>query len=59
MKQLYQIDLSYACAGIITDNDVVTETAPIFIWMKQKHLNEIKKWVINKRGKITKVKQWN
>lgn len=57
MKELYQITLSYACAGIIVDNDTITETAPIFNWMKNKHINEIKKWVINKKGKITKIEK--
>lgn len=60
MKELYQIDISYACAGIIVEDDVIIDAAPIFNWMKKKHLNEIKKWVINKGGKITKIEyKWN
>lgn len=55
MKEIYQIDLSYACAGIIVEDDIIVDSAPIFNWAKRKHINEIKKWVINKRGKITKI----
>jgi hypothetical protein len=56
MKELYQITLSYACAGIIVENDIVKETAPIFHWMKGKNINEVKSWVNKKSGTIIKVK---
>ena len=55
MKEIYQTDLSYACAGIIVEDDIIVDSAPIFSWAKRKHMNKIKKWVINKGGKITKI----
>ena len=55
MKELYQITLPYACAGIIIENNIVVKAAPIFNWMKGKNLNEIKRWVNNKKGTIIKV----
>lgn len=29
-KELWQIDSGYACAGVITENGKIIETAPIF-----------------------------
>ena len=55
MEELYQITLSYACAGITIKNEVVVKTAPIFGWMKGKHTSEIKKWISNKKGTIIKI----
>jgi len=55
MEELYQITLSYACAGIIITNDIVVKTAPIFNWMKGKQLNQIKNWVYNKKGTVIKI----
>jgi hypothetical protein len=52
---LYQIKLSYTCAGIGIENNVVTYTAPIFSWMKGKKLDEIERWVKNKNGTINKI----
>jgi hypothetical protein len=54
-KDLYRIILPYACAGIILQNNVVTDTAPIFKWMKGKTLQEVENWVSNKKGTIQKV----
>ena len=55
MQELYQIKLSYACAGIIVQNNTVIRTAPIFSWMTGKNLNQIKTWVYNKKGTIYKI----
>ena len=41
---LYQIDTGYACGGIVVDNGIVTEAAPIFKWMLHKSFDEIKEW---------------
>jgi len=54
-KELYQIILSYACAGIIVENDIVIKTAPIFSWMIGKSLIEVQAWVYKKNGVINKV----
>lgn len=55
MKELYQITLSYACAGIVLENQIVTKTAPIFNWMKGKNIDQVKNWVDKKQGKIIKI----
>jgi len=55
MKEYYQIILSYACAGIITENDIVIKTAPIFNWMIGKNIVYVKTWVYKKNGVINKI----
>lgn len=55
MKEIYQITLSYACAGIILKDNIVIKTAPIFHWMKGKTLEQVKIWVYNKKGTILKI----
>lgn len=55
MRILYQITLSYACAGIIVLNNVVIESAPIFNWMIGKNMVDICIWLAKKRGKLVKV----
>ena len=49
---LYQIDVGYACAGVVTHGDVVSESAPIFKWMIGKELKTVVTWVKNKGGTI-------
>jgi hypothetical protein len=49
---LYQIDVGYACAGIVIEEGVVTVTAPIFTWMIGKGLPYIEQWVKSKGGTI-------
>lgn len=60
---LLQIDLPYACGGIVVegklekDEDLgfmkVTEAAPIFKWMIGKDLTYVTQWVKSKGGKVT------
>lgn len=51
MKELWWIDTGFACGGIILQNDLVVETAPIF-----------RKWFLGKSRiestKILKNKRW-
>jgi hypothetical protein len=54
-EELYQITLSYACGGVVIQNNLVIRTAPIFNWMLGKDLNEIKNWVCKKKGQINKI----
>ena len=56
MDKLYQITLSYCCAGIIVENNIVKKTAPIFKWMIGKNLLFIESWVDKKAGKIIRCK---
>jgi hypothetical protein len=53
--ELYQIDIGHAVAGIVVSCGVVTESAPIFSWMKNKTLDSIKIWVQKKHGTIVPV----
>jgi len=41
---LFQLDTGYACAGIVVEDNVCTEAAPIFRWMIGKQLEEIMAW---------------
>ena len=55
--KFYQIILSYAVFGIITDEQgIITKTAPIGNWMVGKHLNKIKDWLQIKKGNIIEVR---
>lgn len=51
----YWIGLKYATFGIRTENNIVKESAPIGKWMVGKNLEEIKKWVVKKQGKIIRI----
>lgn len=52
--KLYQVDTGYACAGVVVENDIVMETAPIFKWMIGKDWSSVSKW--KKIVKIEEVK---
>jgi len=52
---LYQIDLPHMCAGIIINNDIIIEAAPILKWTIGKSLNDIQKWVHKKNGTLNKI----
>lgn len=54
--ELWQIDIGYACAGIIADSDrIVVSAAPIFKWMIGKSVSEIERWVKSKKGTLRNV----
>ncbi len=57
---LYQVDVGYACAGIVCEGDTVdtmkvVEAAPIYKWMVGKPFLKVMEWVNWKEGKIVKV----
>lgn len=52
---MYYISLSYATFGIETKDNIITEAAPIAKWMIGKHIHEIEKWVLSKKGTILKI----
>lgn len=57
MRQLFQIDIGYACGGIAVEDGIVSVTPPIFKWMKGKSIQTVSEWVIGlKKGKIVEVK---
>lgn len=57
MKQWYRIELSYATFGILVDDDVVIETAPIGKWMRWMNLKSVEAWVKSKKGTIAPLVQ--
>lgn len=54
--ELHQIILSYACFGILVQNDIVITAPPIARWMEGKHLDTIDLWVKAKHGSINLIK---
>jgi len=54
-ERLFQIDVGYACFGIVSKDNVVINTAPIASWMKGKTLIEIKPWLIKKKAKVVEI----
>ena len=54
-EQLYWINLSYACFGIIVKNNKVVETAPIGKWMIKKDISFIVNWIKKKKGEIKNI----
>lgn len=53
--QWYHVNVSYACYGIGVKDDIVTYAPPIAKWMRGKRFREVKKWLRNKNGKLTKI----
>ncbi len=54
---LYQITLSYACFGIVVEDGIVVEAAPIGGWMVGKRISYITAWVIKKWGMLKQVEE--
>jgi hypothetical protein len=52
MIELYQVELSYACYGIVVVDGVVTEAPPIARWMIGKTVQKILWWVLGKIGSM-------
>ena len=48
---LIQIDLPYACFGIVVRHGKVIDAAPIGNWMVGKLWKDIKPWIAKKNGK--------
>jgi hypothetical protein len=55
MMEHYQIDVGYACFGVLLRDNVVVDVAPIGKWMIGKSFVQVEKWVASKNGKIIKV----
>jgi len=52
MIELYQVELSYACYGIVVVDGVVTDAPPIARWMIGKTVQKILWWVLGKIGSM-------
>lgn len=48
MRKCYQVDVGYACAGVVVDGERVVEAAPIFKWMVGKSWKYVQNWIKNK-----------
>jgi hypothetical protein len=57
MTTLYRIELNNITAGVVTNADLITEAAPVFKRFLGSPFHKFKKWVINKGGQITRLKQ--
>jgi hypothetical protein len=57
MERLFQINIGYACFGIISENDKIIQTAPIGRWMIGKSLQEIKPYLKSKKAKVIEIKR--
>jgi hypothetical protein len=55
--ELYQITLSYACAGVIIRKGRVVEAAPILAWMVGRTVATVRLWVMKKRGQMKLISQ--
>ena len=51
---LYQIDLGYACAGVVVRAGLVIEAAPIFRWAIGKSWVYFESWVRGMGGTVTR-----
>lgn len=49
---VYQVDVGYACAGVVMDGDTCIDAAPIFRWMVGKDRADIRRWMKSKRAKV-------
>jgi len=55
-KRLFLIDIHYACFGIESVFDIVSDAPPIARWMIGKELKEIKPWLLSKKAIIKEIK---
>lgn len=55
-ETLWQVDIRYACFGIVSEDGVVIEAAPIGRWMIGKDIAFVRRWVNGKRGTMIEVK---
>lgn len=52
MIRLFWVDIHYACFGIVSINNIITEAPPIATWMIGKTLQCVKPWLIKKKAKV-------
>jgi hypothetical protein len=55
--EIWQIDIQYACGGIVVGNDgrVIKAIAPIFRKQIGWSIQEVAQWVEKQNGKLTKI----
>jgi hypothetical protein len=57
MKRMFWVDIHYACFGVISEDSVIIDTAPIFMWAKGKTLAEVKNWLLKKKAIVKEIKE--
>jgi hypothetical protein len=55
MTRLFWIDIHYACFGVVSIDNVVSEAPPIARWMIGKSLAEIKPWLLQRKAKVIEI----
>jgi len=56
IMELYYISLSFAVFGILVEDDIVVDSAPIGRWMVGRNIKVVMKYVEKHNGKIIKCK---
>ncbi|MBA2708542.1 MAG: hypothetical protein H0U59_12130 [Gemmatimonadaceae bacterium] len=52
MSDTYRITTDYMCCGVVVDDGIVIEAAPIMGWSVGKTLAAVSAWVVKKQGTI-------
>lgn len=52
---LHRASVPWACGGLIVEDGVVIEAAPIFKWAKGCKLEHVTKWIETKGGSVERV----
>lgn len=50
MRKLWRLTTTFACAGLVTDEGLVTESAPIFKWTRGKALIQVEAYYRKKNS---------
>lgn len=49
---LYRAEIPFAVGGLLVQDGIVIETAPIFKWAKGKELSVVQNWINSKGGTV-------
>lgn len=55
VQRCFWIDIGYATFGIISENGIVVDAAPIAAWMKGKPLQALKPFLKGKGAKVEEI----
>jgi len=55
--RLYRVTTNYFCCGVMVENDIIKETAPIMSWARGKSLLKVMDWVRKKKGTIEEMRE--
>lgn len=54
-QRLFQIDAGYYCAGLIVEDVLIIDSAPILKWMIGKYITEIEQYCKYKKFKLIEI----